>query len=160
MRQRLSQLFQVPADLDYVGSFQALSKVNLEIRRHGPSVERLLRKARLERAAGNTAASLESAQEALVLDPKNPEMHYQLGLALLHLALDKAGALPVGPSPSELPHDSVRDLLEKSRLAFQAVVDLNALDEDARQDAAALTDLLESHATDGALDEALRSRKA
>src|SRR5688572_21107201 len=37
MRQRLSQVFQVPADLDYVESFQALSKVNLEIRRYGPT---------------------------------------------------------------------------------------------------------------------------
>lgn len=160
MRQRLTQLFQVPADLDYVGSFQALSKVNLEIRRHGPSAERLVRKAHLERDVGNTAAGLVSAQDALALDPRNAEMHYQVGLAFLHLALAKAGALPVGPSPTEVPQESVRELLEKSISAFETTVEINPQDDDARQDAQTLRATLEAHAGDRALDEALRSRRA
>src|SRR6185295_10731231 len=125
MRQRLSQLFQVPADLDYVESFQALSKVNLEIRRYGPTAERLVRKAHLERDVGNHASSLVAAQDALVLDPRNPEMHYQVGLAFLYLALAKAGALPVGPSPSETPEDGAVALLEKAVAAFRMTLELN-----------------------------------
>ena len=160
MRQRLSQLFQVPADLDYVESFQALSKANLEIRRYGPTAERLLRKARLERDVGKHASSLVAAQDALVLDPRNPEMHYQVGLAFLYLALAKAGALPVGPSPGELPEDSVRDCLEKAVAAFRLVVELNPKDEDARQDAQALQSAMATHPGDDSLADALRSRKA
>lgn len=159
MRQRLSQLFQVPADLDYVESFQALSKANLEIRRYGPSAERLLRKAHLERDVGNHASSLAAAQDALVLDPRNPEMHYQVGLAFLYLALAKAGALPVGPSPTELPEDSARDLLDKAVAGFHLVLELNPKDEDARQDAQALQAVLAAHPGEAGLAEALRSRQ-
>lgn len=159
MRQRLTQLFQVPADLDYVASFQALSKLNLEIRRHGPTAERLVRKAHLERDVGNTAAGLVAAQDALALDPRNAEMHYQVGVAFLHLALAKAGALPVGPTVSEAPQESARELLEKSVAAFLMAVELNPLDEDARQDAQTLQAAVDAHAADAALCEALRSRK-
>lgn len=160
MRQRLTQIFQVPADLDYVESFQALSKVNLEIRRYGPTAERLVRKAHLERDVGNHASSLVAAQDALVLDPRNPEMHYQVALAFLYLALAKAEALPVGPSPSELPDDPPSALLEKAVAAFRTVLDLNPRDEDARQDAQVLRAILDAHPTERALVEALRSRKA
>lgn len=159
MRQRLSQLFLVPADLDYVESFQALSKVNLEIRRYGPTAERLVRKAHLERDVGNHGSSLVACQDALVLDPRNPEMHYQVGLAFLYLALAKAGALPVGPSPSDLPEDATAALLEKAIAAFQVTLELNPKDDDARQDAQALQAILDAHATEKALGEELRGRK-
>ena len=159
MRQRLAQVFQVPADLDYVESFQALSKVNLEIRRYGPTAERLIRKAHLERDVGNHASSLVAAQDALVLDPRNPEMHYHVGLAFLYLALAKADALPVGPSPTELPDDPTSALLSKAVAAFELVVELNPHDEDARQDATALQAVLNAHPDDRGLGEALRSRK-
>ena len=158
MRQRLLQIFQVPTDLDYVASFQALAKVNLEMRRLGPSVERLLRKAQLERAAGNPAAALLSAQDALVLDPSHGETHYQLGITFLHLALAKSDALPTGPVPPDLPRESPRELLEKAVAAFRAVVSLNARDDDARQDGEVLQALLDRHLTDSGLSEALRSR--
>lgn len=159
MRQRLAQLFQVPADLDYVESFQALSKVNLEIRRYGPSAERLIRKAHLERDVGNHAAGLVAAQDALVLDPRDPEMHYQVGLAFLYLALAKARALPVGPSPTELPDETASELLSKSVAAFRMVLELNPKDEDARQDATALQSILDAHGSDDQLGVALRSRQ-
>lgn len=159
MRQRLSQLFQVPQDLDYVESFQALSRTNLEIRRYGPTGERLVRKSHLERDVGNHAASLVSAQDALVLDPRNPEMHYQVGLAFLYLALAKADALPVGPSPGPLPDDSSADLLGKAVAAFSMVTELNPRDEDAQQDVQVLQSVLDSHPSERALGEALRGRK-
>jgi tetratricopeptide (TPR) repeat protein len=159
MRQRLSQLFLVPADLDYVESFQSLSKVNLEIRRYGPTAERLVRKAHLERDVGNHASSLVATQDALVLDPRNPEMHYQVGLAFLYLALAKAGALPVGPSPSEMPEDATSSLLTKAIAAFGTTLELNPKDDDARQDAQALQAVLDAHGSERALGEALRSRK-
>lgn len=159
MRQRLSQLFLVPSDLDYVESFQSLSKVNLEIRRYGPTAERLVRKAHLERDVGNHASSLVAAQDALVLDPRNPEMHYQVGLAFLYLALAKAGALPVGPSPSEMPEDGTPALLEKAVAAFHLTLELNPNDDDARQDAQALQAVLDAHASERALSDALRGRK-
>ncbi len=159
MRQRLTQLFQVPSDRDYVESFQALSKVNLEIRRYGPTAERLVRKAHLERDVGNHGSSLVAAQDALVLDPRDPEMHYQVGLAFLYLALAKAGALPVGPSPSEMPEDSASALLGKAIAAFRVTLELNPKDDDARQDAQALQAVLDAHATERALADALRSRK-
>ncbi len=160
MRQRLLQIFQVPTDLDYVGSFQALAKVNLEMRRLGPSVERLLRKAQLERGAGNTAAALLSAQDALVLDPAHGETHYQLGITFLHLALAKAEALPTGPVPTDLPRETARELLEKAVAAFRAVLSLNPNDDDARQDEMVLQSLMERHPTDSGLAAALRSRTA
>ena len=159
MRQRLAQVFQVPADLDYVESFQALSKVNLEIRRYGPTAERLVRKAHLERDVGNHASSLVAAQDALVLDPRNPEMHYQAGLAFLYMALAKAEALPVGPSPSDLPEDTASALLGKAVAAFHITLELNPNDDDARQDAQALQAILDTHASERALAEALRGRK-
>ena len=159
MRQRLAQVFQVPADLDYVESFQHLSKVNLEIRRYGPTAERLIRKAHLERDVGNHASSLVAAQDALVLDPRNPEMHYHVGLAFLYLALAKADALPVGPSPSELPEDQTTALLEKAVSAFRLVLELNPSDEDALLDANTLQAVLDAHPDDRGLGEALRARK-
>ncbi|MFA5945150.1 MAG: hypothetical protein WC876_11870 [Candidatus Thermoplasmatota archaeon] len=158
MRQRLAQVFQVPSDLDYVESFQVLSKVNLELRRHGPTGERLIRKAHLERDVGNHAASLEAVQEAVALDPRNPEMHYQVGLAFLYLALAKADALPVGPNASDLPAEPTTALLGKAVSAFRLVLELNPRDEDARQDATVLQSVLDAHPDDRRLANALRSR--
>lgn len=159
MRQRLSLLFQVPSDLDYVASFQALSKLNLELRRYGPTAERLVRKAQLERDVGNTGAGLVAAQDALVLDPHDGELHYQLGIAFLHVALAKAGALPVGPSPGDLPEDTVADLLGKAVAAFGMVVELNPKDDDARQDAQVLQTVLAAHPGEASLADALRARR-
>src|SRR5688500_4817648 len=154
MRQRLlTQLFQVPQDLDYVGSFQALSKVNLEIRRLGPSAERLLRRAQLERAVGNHAASLAACQDALVLEPANAETHYQVGVAHLFLALAKADALPVGPRPTELPDESLTALVRHAADSFAKAVELNPNDEDAREDAAVLRKVLDDAVNDDELAE-------
>jgi tetratricopeptide (TPR) repeat protein len=159
MRQRLMQIFQVPEDLDYVHSFSALAQANLELRRRGPSAERLVRKARLEREVGNYAASLASTQEALALDPENPEMHYHVGIAFLYLALAKADALPVGPSPTALPEASASDLLATAVASFRKVLALNPDDEDARLDAVALQAALDAHPDDGDLADALRARR-
>jgi tetratricopeptide (TPR) repeat protein len=158
MRQRLSQLFQVPSDLDYVGAFQALSLMNLEIRRDGPSPERLLRKSLLERDVGNHEASLNAAQRAQELDPQNPEVYYELGLAFFFLALAKAGALPVGPKASDLPAEGIGELLGLAVEAFSRVIELNPQDEDAALDLSALAEVLAVGANDDQLGAALRAR--
>jgi tetratricopeptide (TPR) repeat protein len=158
MSQRLAQLFQVPADLDYVEAFQALALANLEIRKEGPSVERMLRKGLLERRAGNHAASLAAVQRARELDPDNAEVHYELGLAYFFLALARAHALPVGPRPMDLPLHGTSELLGLSVEAFSRVVELNPQDDDAAADLAALAELLALGATDEQLGDALRNR--
>lgn len=158
MRQRLTQLFQVPDDLDYVDGFQALAQLVLELRRDGPSVERLLRRSQLERNVGNHMASLASARDALALDPDNAEVHYDLGLAYLYLALAKAEALPVGPRPPDLPVEGIGELLGAAVEAFSRALGLNPADEDARTDVAAIAELLALGIDDAGLAVALRSR--
>jgi len=160
MRQRLlTQLVQAPADLDYVESFQALSRINLELRRHGPSAERLLRRAAMERAVGNHAASLAAAQDAMVLEPQNPEMHYQVGVAYLFLALAKAEALPVGPRPTELPDDSLSTLLRRAADSFHKAHEMNPADEDAGEDHAILTKILDDTRSESQLVALVRGKK-
>ena len=158
MRQRLAELFQVPSDLDYVEGFQLLSMANLEIRREGPSVERLLRKSMLERGVGNHGASLGAAQRALELDPSNPEVHYELGLAHFYLALARAEALPVGPKLTDLPPHGIGELLGLAVEAFSRVIELNPQDDDAATDLAALAEVLAVGAGDEQLGAALRAR--
>lgn len=159
MRQRrLTQLVEVPRDLDYVESFQALSKVNLELRRLGPSADRLLRRAQLERAVGNHAASLVACQDALVLDPANGEMHYQVGLAQLFLALSKADMLPVGPRAPDLPDDSVGVLLRRAADCFAKALEHNPNDEDAREDLRAIEGILADNESDRDVERALRGK--
>jgi len=130
----LNQLVQVPADLDYVEHFQVLSGVNLEIRRHGPSADRLLRKAILEMDIGNYAASLAAAQDACALDPVSAETHHQVGLAYLFLALAKAGAVPTGPGVRETPAESSLGLLQRAVGAFEDVLRLNPHDQETADD--------------------------
>ncbi len=161
MRQRLlTQLVEVPKDLDYVESFQGLSKVNLELRRLGPSAERLLRRAQLERAVGNHAASLAACQDALILEPANGEMHYQVGIAQLYLALAKANVLPVGPRASELPDDSLSVLLGRAADSFGKALSMNPNDEDAREDLQVLQQVLdEADGDDAGLVRSLKGPK-
>lgn len=158
MAQRLlSHLVQAPRDVDYVESFQALSRIHLELRRMGPSADRLLRRAQLERAVGNHAASLAAAQDALVLQPQDPEMHYQVGVAHLFLALAKADLLPVGPRPTDLPSDALTTLLERARDCFGKAHAMNPADEDAAADHATLTHLLDDVHSDAAVRRRLRA---
>jgi tetratricopeptide (TPR) repeat protein len=158
VRQRLAQLFAVPTDLDYVQAFQDLSLLNLEVRRDGPSVATLLRKAGLERNVGNHGAALGAVIQAHELDPQNPEVHYGLGVAHFYLALAKAGALPVGPKPTDLPDDEVSALLSLAVESFSRVLELNPADEDAAQDLTAIADVLAVGATEDQLSAALRAR--
>lgn len=160
MRQRLlTQIIQLPWDVDYVESFQALSKINLELRRLGPSAQRLLRRAQLERAVGNHAASLTACEDALVLEPTNAEMHYQVGVANLFLALAKAEALPVGPRVPDLPDEAPSVLLRRAATCFARTLELNPNDDDAREDVAILDQVLEQCKNEETLVEALRVRR-
>ena len=158
MRQRLAEVFAVPTDLDYVQAFQNLAFLVLEIRKSGPDAARLLRKSLLEREVGNHQASLEAVNQALELDPLNPEAHYELGLAYLYLALAKAEALPVGPTAPALPYESITDLLSLAVESFSKVVELNPADEDAAQDLAAIAEVLAIGADDLAVAQALRTK--
>jgi tetratricopeptide (TPR) repeat protein len=160
VRQRLAQLFDVPTDLDYVEAFQALAQLTLELRRNGPSVELLLRRGQLERGVGNHESSLRSAQQAVALDPANPEGPYEVGLAYFYLALAKAHALPVAPRAhgSQLPAEGVAELLGLAIEAFSRTFELNPNDEDAAQDLAALAAVLALESDGDRLAQALRRR--
>lgn len=156
MRRPLSQLFQVPNDLDYVSGFQDLSRLNLQLRRDGPSMELLLRKANLERAVGNHRASLEAVVSAQELAPDHVEVHYELGMTYFFLAMAEAGALPVGPRNGGSP-EGIRALLTLALGAFTFVLERNPADPDAARDLAAIADLLAAQSDDMGLAAALRA---
>lgn len=158
MRRPLSQLFQVPADLDYVNGFQELARLNLQLRREGPSVELLLRRASLERAVGNHRASLDAVLDAQRLAPDHAEVQYELGVTYFFLAMSEAGALPVGPLHRSAPTEGVRALLSAALDAFTTVIELNPADAEAARDLGAIADLLAAQSDDLALAESLRSR--
>ncbi|HLF15848.1 MAG TPA: hypothetical protein VI796_00210, partial [Candidatus Thermoplasmatota archaeon] len=107
----LTQLLHAPRDLDYVERFQGLAAVNLEIRRSGPTAERLLRKAALEMDVGNPTAGLAAAQDAAALSPDSAEAHFLIGKARILLALVKAHALTAGPGGTTDVEDSATGLL-------------------------------------------------
>lgn len=157
MRTRLlTQLVEAP-NLDYVENFQVLSALNLEIRRHGPSAERLLRKAILEMGVGNYAACLAAALDAQAMDPESPETHHQVGSAYFLLAVARSGAVPVGPGMGHaLDNEAATELLAKAIEAFKEGVLRNPLDEESAQDVAILEQLATDCDTDSKLLAALR----
>ena len=153
---QIAQLVPKPNDLDYVEHFQTLSTVNLEIRRHGPSADRLVRKAILELDVGNFSASLTAAQDAAVLEPSNPETHHLVGMAYLMLALVKSGALPSGPGLHASPSESVTALVLHGSDSFREASRLNPGDEESQADFEALKSLLRRMPSDEELSTALR----
>ncbi|MES2155250.1 MAG: hypothetical protein V4510_08970 [bacterium] len=157
MRTRLlTQLVEAP-NLDYVENFQVLSALNLEIRRHGPSAERMLRKAMLEMGVGNYAACLSAALDAQAMDPASPETHYQVGLANFLIALARSGAVPGGPGMGHPADDEPASrLLAKSIEAFREAVRVNPGDDETAQDVAILQQLQVDCDTESKLLTALR----
>jgi hypothetical protein len=156
MRPRLIAQLVHASDLDYVEHFQMLSAVNLEIRRSGPTAERLLRKSILEMDVGNFLASLSAAEDALALAPKSAEVRHQLGCVNLRLALAKAGAIPLGPGAEKGILQSPTELLQAAIDAFQAAVRLNPQDDESRTDAGILAQLAGDCDSDAKLAKALR----
>ncbi|HUR62240.1 MAG TPA: hypothetical protein VM286_07760 [Candidatus Thermoplasmatota archaeon] len=156
MRTRLLARLVHGPDLDYVEHFQMLSAINLEIRRSGPTAERLLRKAILEMDVGNYLASLSAAEDALALDARSPEIRHQLGRIHLRLALAKAGAIPLGPGAEKGILQSPTELLQGAIEAFEAAVRLNPEDDESRSDAGVLHQLAADCDTDAKLAKALR----
>lgn len=156
MRPRLIAQLVHAADLDYVEHFQLLSAVNLEIRRSGPTAERLLRKAILEMDVGNFLASLSAAEDALALAPRSAEVRHQLGCINLRLALAKAGAIPLGPGAEKGILQSPTELLQAAIDAFETAVRLNPQDDESRADAGILVQLAKDCDTDVKLSKALR----
>lgn len=151
----LTQLVQA-SDLDYVEQFQALALANLELRRLGPSPERLVRKAALELDVGNFGASSLAAQDAVALAPGSSETHHQLGLSFLYLGLAKAGAVSVGPGVAERVPESVIGLLWRSLEAWKEALRLAPDDEETRHDLSVLEALLSSNRSEAELVAALR----
>ena len=152
----LLHLMHAPLDVDYVQHFQGLAALNLEIKRLGPSADRMLRKAILEMDVGNFEAAVKAAEHALDLSPSTPEIHYQYGLANLLLACAKADAIPTGPGQQIPPRTGVKPLLEEALDAFRQATKLNGFDEEARQGLRALTDLLEVDTDERAIVKALK----
>lgn len=151
----LTHLVQA-TDLDYVEHFQALAIANLDLRRLGPSAERLVRKSVLELDVGNFTASVAAAQDAVAMAPQSSETHHQLGLSTLYLALAKAGAISVGPGVSERVPESVTGLLWRSLEAWKEAIRLAPADEETGHDLGVLENVLAAHRSDAELVQALR----
>ncbi len=152
----LLHLIHAPLDVDYVQHFQGLAALNLEIKRLGPSAERMLRKAILEMDVGNFEAGVKAAEHARELSPSTTEIHYQYGLANLLLACAKADAIPSGPGQQMPARTGVKRLLEEAIRAFEDVVRLNAADEEARRGLRALQVLLADDADERSIVKALK----
>lgn len=155
---RLRQVFHVSTDADYVADFQELSRVHIALRKEGPSLALLLRRAQLERAMGNHGTSLEAVLEAQALSPDHLETLYELGVSYFCLAMVEAGALPVGPRPAIIATRSVRDLLGASLEAFTAVLERNPQDDEAARNMGILAELLGAAEDDLALRALLQER--
>jgi len=152
---QLLELVHHQTDLDYLTHFQALASVNLDIRNHGPTAERLLRKSILELDLGNPTAALQAAHDAVVAAPHNPESHYQVGIAHVVLAFVRAGALPTAQG-GDSPSASATDLLAGAARSFGEAVRLNTEDEEAVDDLAVVTLFLAEHGDEDVLRGALR----
>lgn len=152
----LQEVMTAPAEEDYVQHFQALARVNLEIREYGPTATRLLRKSILESDIGNYSAALDDARDALDLKSELPEAHYQEGMALMLLAFTRVGVLAGSPGMA-VPLARPRRLLQQAAGSFQVVADLNDEDEEAHADAQAIEGFLEQNEDDDDLEDALRA---
>ena len=158
MKPRLrTRLLVAPRDLDYVEQFQLLAAVNLEMRRHGPTVDRLVRKAVLEMHVGNFSAALTAALDAATEDPTSAEAHYQAARAYILLALNKADVLPRGPGDVGAPEAGLEELVRLAMEELRTVIRLNLKDEDALETFLLLESLLESSRGEEQLAAALRA---
>lgn len=157
MKQRtLQELVTVPAETDYLEHFQALARVNLEMRQQGPTAQLLVRKSFLEADIGNYTAALDAARDAIDVAPTLSEARYQEGMSLMLLAFSRVGLLAGSPGLAS-PLARARTLLEQSRDAFAATLEINPADEEAELDLQALEAFLRRHGEDDALETALRA---
>ncbi|MGB1586266.1 MAG: hypothetical protein ACPHID_04390 [Thermoplasmatota archaeon] len=145
-----------PAEEDYVQHFQALARVNLEIREYGPTATRLLCKSILESDIGNYSAALDDARDALDLKPELSEAHYQEAMALMLLAFTRVGVLAGSPGMA-MPLARARRLLEQAATSFGAAAELNDEDEEAQADADAILGFLAQNEDDDDLEAALHA---
>ncbi len=130
-------------ETDYVACFDALARVETEIRKRGASPHLLLRRAMLSMAIGNYVGALDAARNAVAATPREPEAHYQEGLAWLWLArvhVGQATIAPGSPMPTKRP---LRLLLENALDCFSSAS--ACADGDAEADGAAqwLDEMLE-----------------
>ncbi len=156
-QQTLASLVHAPLDADYVGNFQALAAVNLELERHGPSHRRLLRKGILELDVGNFEAGHETLHQALRYDDSDAETHFQHAVASLLVACVKADAIVAAPG-SNIQQDG-RTIVEHLRSAAKslaAVVRLNPHDDEAKEGLGHLAEVMADDPDDAALRNLLQ----
>lgn len=140
-------------DTDYVTCFDQLARVETEIRRRGASPHLLLRRAMLGMAIGNYVGALDAARSAVAAAPREPEAHYQEGLAWLWLAKVNVGAATVAPGSPMPTKRPLRLLLGNAMDCFCSAA---AVGDDPEADGAAgwIDDALQLE--DGALIERIR----
>lgn len=118
-------------DVDYVACFDALARVQVAIRRRGPSGHLLLRRSMLESAIGNYASALAAARDAVSAVPRDPEAHFQEGLAWLSLARVQVGGAPLAPGTDPPPPRPLRTLVHNAYDAFCSALSCAGDDPDA-----------------------------
>ncbi len=121
-------------DTDYVACFDQLARVETEIRRRGASPHLLLRRAMLTMAIGNYVGALDAARSAVAAAPREPEAHYQEGLAWLWLAKVHVGSATIAPGSPMPTKRPLRLLLEN---ALDCFCSATAVGDDPEADGAA-----------------------
>ncbi|MGB1696929.1 MAG: hypothetical protein ACPHK8_00855 [Thermoplasmatota archaeon] len=139
MRATIQELVHAP-QTDYVEAFQAISHVNMEIQKMGPTPERLLRRAVLEIDMGSYVDARESIQDSLLAGHQAPEAMYYLGIVNVFLAMQKAGA--IAAAAGQFAPEPARVHMEQACAAFRSALALNE-DEDLQAQLEACEDLLE-----------------
>lgn len=141
MTRKLVQLL-VPAEADYVETFQNLARLHVEMQRQGATAARLARAAVLELQMGHIPEAHAAAELAVRRDRQEAEAHYALARTEIAQALRQAGA---GRTTG------VREGLEAATDQLREVLKINPDDEEAGQELALLDTLLKSYTDPGKL---------
>jgi hypothetical protein len=131
-------------DMDYVQCFEASARIEMEIRRRGPSPHLLLRRAMAAMALGNYVTALDAARDAVTACPKEPEAHYQEGLAWLWIGRVQVGAATMAPGTPAITKRPLETVLANAYDAFCAASACGRADGDADAAAAWLEVVMES----------------
>ena len=139
MKANIQELVHAP-QTDYVETFQAISEVNLEIQRFGPTPTRLLKRGVLEIDMGSYVDARTSIQDALVVRDDMPEALYYLGVANVFLSMQRVGI--IAAAAGQFAPEPARSHMQQAVAAFEAALAL-APDEDLEAQLEACRSLLE-----------------
>ena len=149
---------EVESDSDYVGCFQDLFSVGVQLRK-GRTVPLLLQAAVLNLRLGNHGAARFEAQNALKLNAACVEAHWLRALACLGLTLERLGLIDAGPGAiaDDDPKLPAEETLEEAHASFTQCARLtNWQDQEAVDYMEFLSTLLAARLTGAALARALR----